>query len=111
MKRMIITISTAICFATFPIPVLALGHGWGRGSGMMGWGYGMPWGGPFIMIIIWAAVILGIVLLIRWLVGYARGDRHGEVKIDRALEILKERYARGEIEKQEFETKRQDLLT
>jgi putative membrane protein len=111
MKRIAILVSTAIISTTFLIPALVLGHGWGRGSGMMGWGHGTSWGGPIIMIIFWAAVILGIVFLIRWLVGQTRGERQSEVKRDRALEILKERYARGEIEKQEFEEKRQDLLT
>lgn len=110
MKRIAIVFSTAIFSATLPIPELALSHGWGRGSGMMGWGYGMSWGGPIIMIIFWIAVILGIVFLVRWLIGHTRDDHQGEVKRGRALEILKERYARGEIEKQEFETKRQDLL-
>jgi putative membrane protein len=110
MKRIATLTSTAIFSATFVLPALAMGHGWGRGSGMMGWGYGASWGGPIIMIIFWIAIILGIVFLIRWLVGQARDDRQGGLKSDRALKILKERYARGEIGKQEFEAKRQDLL-
>ena len=109
MKRKTTVLLAAIFFITFSIPVLALGHGWGRGSGMMGWGYGMSWGGPIIMIIFWIAVILGIVLLIRWLIGYARGDRQGGVNVDRALEILKERYARGERSKRKSLKQREKI--
>jgi putative membrane protein len=48
--------------------------------------------------------------LIKWLVQNTRGDsRSGERGVSRALEILKERYAQGEINKQEFEEKKRDL--
>jgi len=68
-------------------------RGWDMGPGMMGWGM-MGWFGPLLMIVFWAAVIVAIVFLIRWI----------------AMEILKKRYARGEINKQEFEEKKRDLL-
>jgi putative membrane protein len=73
---------------------------------MMG-GYGMGWFGPLIMVVFWVAVIIGIVFLIRWLVQSTRG-RAGSA--ESALEILKRRYAKGEIEKKEFEQKKKDLL-
>jgi putative membrane protein len=57
------------------------------------------------MLLFWAAVITGLVFLIRYLVRVGRG-RGGE---DSALEILKRRYARGEIDKKEFEARRRDL--
>jgi len=57
-----------------------------------------------MMLGFWALVICGIVFGIRWLV------RHGgEPPSDRALEILRERYARGEIGREEFEARRRDL--
>jgi putative membrane protein len=61
--------------------------------------------GPIFMFLFWALVIAGVVLLVRYLarLGRARGQE------DSALEILKRRYARGEINKEEFEDKRRDL--
>jgi len=58
------------------------------------------------MIIFWVLVILGIVYLIKLIAGDAR--REG--KRDTALDILKQRYAKGEITKDEFEEKKRDLL-
>ncbi|MGD2125750.1 MAG: SHOCT domain-containing protein [Desulfobacteraceae bacterium] len=86
------------------------GYDWGHG-GMMGWGYGTSWLGHIIMLAFWIAVIVGIVFLIRWLIISARGvGQHTTRGDDSALEILKKRYARGEIDKQEFEERKRDLL-
>jgi len=76
----------------------------------MGWSSGMGWFGGIIMVIFWIAVIVGIVLLIRWLIISTRTTSHGTSSGDSALEILKRRYARGEIDKQEFEEKKKDLI-
>ena len=73
---------------------------------MMG-GYGMGgfgFGGIF-MILWWVLIIVGIVVLVKWLLG---SPSHGGTT-GRALDILKERYARGEIDEQEFQKKKQDL--
>lgn len=78
------------------------------GPGMMGWGYGMGWGWSIIMIAFWIAVIAGIIFLIRWVVTSTdKGSAAG--REDSALEILRKRYARGEIDKEEFEEKKKDL--
>ncbi|WP_227753700.1 MULTISPECIES: SHOCT domain-containing protein [Ramlibacter] len=68
---------------------------------MMGWG-----GGGFGLghLLWWALVIIGVVLLVRSLSGVGRRDDGS-----RALRILEERYARGEIDKAEFETRKRDL--
>ena len=77
---------------------------WGLGYG--GWGGLGSWIGPVFMLAFWALVIIGVVFLVRYLVRQGRALGHQES----ALEILKRRYARGEIEKEEFEAKRKDLI-
>ena len=85
------------------------GDGWHNGPGMMG-GWGMGWFGPIFMVVFWGLVITGLVLFIRWLVqGSGRGAQVGSESLN-AIEILKERYARGEIDREEFEQKKQDLM-
>ena len=79
----------------------------------MGWGmsgYGWGWGlfGLFFMAIFWVLIIVGVVLLIRWLVEQSRPQPAGGG--ESAFDILKKRYARGEIGKEEFEAKKRDLL-
>ncbi len=66
------------------------------------WGIGMM----FVMLVFWGLVITGIVLAIRWLLGV--GPRR-EPPHDSALQILRERYARGELSREEFEAKKRDL--
>jgi putative membrane protein len=82
--------------------------GWGMGSGMMG-GYGMGLFGGILMIVFWILIIVGLVFLIKWLIQSTDRDKTTGSGGNRALDILKERYARGEIDKEEFEIKRKDL--
>jgi len=86
------------------------GYEWGYGPGMMGWGYGIEWLGMVIMVAFWIAVIVGIIFLIRRLVLSTRAAAHKAHAEDSALGILKKRYARGEINKEEFEEKKKDLI-
>ena len=75
---------------------------WDYGYGpMMGGYYGVF--GWIFMILWWALIIVGIVMLVRW--GLKRSN-HDEKN---AINVLKERYAKGEINKQEFEEKKKDL--
>lgn len=73
---------------------------WGIRPMWGAWGLGMM----LMMLLFWAVLITGAVLGIRWLV--AQGRAPGK---DTALEILRERYARGEINRDEFEARRRDL--
>ncbi len=85
-------------------------HGnWNMGPGMMGWGGG--WFGSIFMIIFWVVLIVALVALTRWLLasGRDKGD-DGKASRDEALDILRKRYARGELDKEEFEQRKRDLL-
>ena len=73
------------------------GHGWG-------WGMGF---GMISMVLFWVLVILGIVVLVRRVGGSSSSS--GPPLSKTALDILNERYACGEIDKQEFEEKKRDL--
>lgn len=80
------------------------------------WNYwGNMWGGGFgwiFMLVFWGLVIWGIFALVRGVGGHrCCGHNHGEHKYGEktALDILKERYAKGEINKEEFELKKKDL--
>ena len=85
----------------------------GGGNPMMGYGWNNMmggWGGFGIlgwasMLLFWFFIILGVIVLIRCLGGL--GKTTGNDKTP--LEILKERYAKGEIDKKEFEEKKKDL--
>jgi putative membrane protein len=73
-------------------------------------GYGMGWFGGFFMIVVWGLAIVGIILLVRWLAVSSKKHEMVEGVADSPLEILKRRYARGEINKEEFEKMKKDLL-
>jgi putative membrane protein len=83
-------------------------QGWHMGPGMMGAG-GMGWFGGVFMIVFWILILVGLVFFIKWLIQSTGSGRAGGSSSNRALEILKERYARGDIDKAEFETMKLDL--
>jgi putative membrane protein len=72
-----------------------------------GW-YGMILG-PLFMILVLAVVIAVAVLLVRWLGGPWQAGPHQMPSARTPLDILKERFARGEIDKAEFEERRRVL--
>ena len=71
-------------------------HGWGMGFGM-----GLWWivGIILIVIIVWVVIKM---------ISQANHSRHHQGNKS-ALDILKERYARGEIDKEEFEERKRNL--
>jgi putative membrane protein len=77
------------------------------GPHMWGGGWGMLFG-PLTMILLIAAVVAVVVLLARWLSGTRRGG-YGSPPGKTPLDILQERFARGEIDKEEFEERRRVL--
>ena len=78
------------------------GFGPVQGQGWM-WGLGMGFGG-LVMLLFWGALLVGIVLLVRAL-GGTEPVRRGETPLD----VLKRRYAAGEITREQFEQARQDI--
>ena len=82
--------------------------GWGMVPGMMG-GWGMGWFGMIFMLVFWVLVIVGLVFLIKWLIQTTSSGKTDGGIGPKVIDILKERYARGEISKEEFETMKQDL--
>ncbi len=74
------------------------------------WGYmneGMGFGMGLGMLLVWGVLIALIVLLVRQAIGQGASERRERT----ALAILEERYARGEIGREEFEQKKRDLQT
>ncbi len=115
MKRVSNLVAGAVIAALVFTPDWALAQAqpdsdrYGYGPGMMGWGggYGMFFG-PLFMILTLVAVIAAIVFLIQWLGG---GPWQGVQKPTgpAPLDILKARFARGEIDQKEFESRRKVL--
>lgn len=79
------------------------GHMWD--GGWHGWFFG-----PFMMILLVVLVVLGVLIAVRWSGGdTGRRDSSGGTQERTPLDILKERFARGEIDKAEFEERRRAL--
>jgi putative membrane protein len=75
-----------------------------------GFGFGFGW---IFMLIFWGLIIWAIFALVRGVSGHGcwGGHQHNEHghKGNNALDILKGRYAKGEINKEEFESIKKDL--
>ncbi len=73
----------------------------------MSFGFG-PFGliGGMFMILWWALIVVGVFAAAKWLTREGNGkEEHGNP----AFDILKERYAKGEIDKKEFNEKKQEI--
>jgi putative membrane protein len=104
-RRLVQTAATGLGTLGLFTPAQAQERLWDWGGhpmwGMWGaWGFGMM----LVMLTFWVLIIVGLIALVRWLVTQGR-----ESRADTALEILRQRYARGEINKEEFDAKKRDL--
>ena len=111
MRKGIVQASTLLAAAAMSLSVQAQSvtdrpvyqhYGWD-------WGWGHMIFGSLMMILFWGGVILAIVLVVRWLGGGAadKGTPDGEKS---SLDILNDRFARGEIDKEKYE-ERKTLLS
>ena len=65
--------------------------------------------GAIFMVVFLVLVLVGLFFLGKWLIPEFQGRLGDGRPGSRALEIIKERYARGEIDREEYEQKKQDL--
>lgn len=79
-------------------------HDMGDFGADMGWGMGFGW---IFMLLFLTLIIMGIFVMVKWLSGGPNNIARPPQKT--ALDILKERYARGEIEQEEYQLKKHDL--
>lgn len=81
-------------------------YGWNNWNNMMGGqdSFGFGW---IFMIIYWVLIILGVIALVRYLSGTGRNNAG---KNNEPLDILKKRFASGEINKKQFEEMKKDLI-
>lgn len=79
--------------------------------GGQGFGSGGTWGivGGIISMLFFLLIIIGTILLIMWVVRQVSHPTTHGISASRGMEILKERYAKGEISKEEFERMKKDL--
>jgi len=70
-----------------------------------GYGWGMGWGFPFMGIFFLIFFVMGIIYLIKII----SGKDEKEMSLEQPLDILKQRYARGEIDQQTFEEMKRKL--
>ena len=96
-------------------PGVTMGPGMMWGPGVQGtppsmpgwtWGLGMTFGW-LAMLAFWGSLVVGLVLLVRWLASAA--SHAGAPPAESPLEILKRRYAGGEIDEPTYERMRRQL--
>jgi putative membrane protein len=72
------------------------------GQGVSGWGYALM---SVSMVLFWGVVILGIVALVRYLIRSSQSAAGADVPRPTAEQVLAERFARGEIDEQEYQSR------
>lgn len=88
-------------------PMVALAdpiEGWRDGYGHMMWGGGYGLFGGFMMLVFWGVVIALIVVAVRWF----SENRGGTGRRD-AMDTLRDRFAAGEIDEEEFKRRKRAL--
>ncbi len=108
MMRPNLWLATLLCFAAPTAALAQQPQGYWPymmwDGGWHGWFFG-----PIMMIVFIAVAVVVVVLLVRWLGGPGHGAVPYHPPGKTPLDILKERFARGEIDKEEFEERRRAL--
>jgi putative membrane protein len=81
---------------------------WGPGTGFMG-GWGMGWFGPLFTLLFWGLLIAGGIYLVRWSTQLFSGRSPNTSDSSDALDIIRTRYASGEIDREEFKRMKEAL--
>ncbi len=94
----------------------AVANGTSEGGVALHGGHGFHGGGwilgPIVMLVFLATIVVVAVLVVRWTSGTGPGQTAPAAPVARtSLDILKDRFARGEIEAEEFESRRRFLET
>ena len=89
-------------------PALGWAFGWGGGPWMV-WGFGWMWLMPLFMVAFWGIVIWAVVAVVQG-VSNSDGSRASMDEHESALDILKRRYAGGEISREEYEEMKGELF-
>ncbi len=108
-----VLIISVIIVAILIILSVVIGYFWvgqGDGYGMMGPGMMEGFGFMFLMPIVWIVVLGLIIWAVVTAIHSSRESDSTAHKTDSPLEILKRRYAQGEIDKEEYQEKKKDLL-
>ena len=92
--------------ATALMTVPAVAQTYGDHPHMGAWGWGGMIFGPIMMIVFIAVIVGAVVLVIRW-TGLGGSAVAGDA--DKARHILDERFARGEIDKDDYEERKRVL--
>ncbi len=103
-RLMILSLAGSASLAARAQPLQDHPYGWHGGGD---WGHMMF--GPLMMLVFVAVVIVVVVLAVRWLGGAGHGAAPHPPPGKTPLDILKERFAHGEIDKDEFEERKRIL--
>jgi putative membrane protein len=76
---------------------------------MMEWNWPMASAGWMLMLVFWILVIIGIIVVIRRFTMPPQDGPQPSGRRDTPVDILRKRYAAGEIDRQQFETMKKDL--
>lgn len=108
-RRSYLCLVGLLCYAFPNIALAQQAQGTSYGPHMWNGGWHGWFFGPIMMIMFLAVAVVVIVLMVRWLGGPGHGNTLHSPLGKTALDILKERFARGEIDKEEFEERRRVL--
>jgi putative membrane protein len=109
---LILLVFLAAAAAPFFVSPWGRGYGWGMGPGMMGgWSMmGMMFLGPILVLVLIGLFVAGAVWLVQSASRGGQQTTSAPVAGETPLDILKRRYAGGEVNKEQFEEMRKTLV-